>query len=86
MAAGFKVFYAVAGERAVENLPRSHLEFHGHTMVEQVMASFEKCATFCIDIKEKISEQRKKSGEVFCDERWRLLKSVTMIRNCRLSQ
>ena len=66
MAAGFKVFYAVAGERAVENL-QEHLEFHGHTMVEQVMASFEKCATFCIDIKEKISEQRKKSGEVFCD-------------------
>ena len=58
MAAGFKVFYAVAGERAVENL-QEHLEFHGHTMVEQVMASFEKCATFCIDIKERFRAAKK---------------------------
>lgn len=66
MAAGFKVFYAVAGDAAVENL-QEHLEFHGHTMVEQVMGSYEKCASFCLDIKERILEQRKKSGEVFCD-------------------
>ena len=58
-----KVFYAVAGEQAAENL-LEHMEFKEYREVGQVMETCDRCSSFCLKVKELLLEQRKKSGEL----------------------
>ena len=63
----FKVVYAVAGNEAVESL-QDNVHLVDHNMVGQVMEHFERCQELCLNAKDMVYDQRKKSGEVLCDK------------------
>lgn len=63
----FRVVYTVAGDDAVERL-HQYFPFTNITVLEQLTETFSKYSELCINAKELISEQRKKSSEILCDK------------------
>lgn len=67
IAAIFRVVYVVAGDESVQLL-QEHFHLSKNNTVGQAMAMYGKYADLCIEAKELIAEQRRKSGEILCDK------------------
>lgn len=66
-AAIFRVVYSVLGADVMREL-QSEYFIGKYDLVEKTLADFAEYEELCVKVKQKIIEQRKKSGEVFCDK------------------
>lgn len=66
-AAVFRVVYSVLGADVVREL-QCEYSMGKYDLIEKTLADFAEYEELCIKVKEKIIDQRKKSGEVLCDK------------------
>lgn len=76
-AAIFRVVYSVLGASAVQEL-QDEYPVGKYDLVEKTLADFEEYEDLCIKVKERIIDQRKKSGEVLCDKALEIIETRYM--------
>ena len=76
-AAVFRVAYSVLGADAVKELQYEH-PVGKYDLIEKTLADFAEYEEICIKVKEKIIDQRKKSGEVLCDRALEIIETRYM--------
>ena len=76
-AAIFRVVYSVLGAEVMREL-QSEYSIGKYDLVEKTLADFAEYEELCIKVKQKIIEQRKKSGEIFCDKVLKIIETRYM--------
>lgn len=74
VASVFRVVYAVADSEAVQSLQAS-FPMQEKLLFEEMQNSWEKYMAFCLEARNLIAEQRRKSGSVICDRALAIIES-----------